>query len=107
MPTFLVIYRHSPENCGAFNDKARKAVEELARKQDERCKKHGVKIVEEWHVPEEHLIFVVYEAPSLEAFQRYNMEPEVLAMSEYETAEIKIVYRMEEAMKILRARAGR
>lgn len=73
-------------------------------KQEERCKKHGVKIVEEYHVPEEHMIYVIYEAPSLEAFQKYNLEPEILAMGAYETAEIKIVYHMKEAVEILRSR---
>lgn len=34
MPTFVLISRHSPENCPMFNEKARKVVLELAGKMD-------------------------------------------------------------------------
>jgi hypothetical protein len=73
-------------------------------KQEARCKKHGMKIINEYHIPEEHTVYVFYEAPSLEAFQRYCLEPEILAMGAYETAETKIVYSIEEAKEILKER---
>ena len=55
-----------------------------------------------WQVPLEHLIFEVYEAPSLEAFQKLGREPEILAWSAYNTVEMKLAISSEEAMKRLK-----
>jgi len=101
MPTFLVISRHSPENCATFNEKARKIQIELMGKLDGLLKKHGVKRVGAWTVPGgEHLSFMVFEAPSLEAFQKFSMEPEIKALNAYSTNETKLVMTIEEAMKL-------
>lgn len=54
-----------------------------------------------WNVPTEHLAVDVYEAPSLDAFEKLGMEPEIVALSEFETYEIKLAYRMEESMRML------
>jgi len=102
MPTFLLIHRHSPENCPMFNEKARKMTLQLANKMEELLKKHGVKMVGFWQVPMEHLLFEVYEAPSYEAFQKLGREPEILAWSAYNTVEMKSAISAEEAMKMLR-----
>jgi len=101
MPTFLLISRHSPENCPMFNEKARKVLLELAGKMDRLLKKHGVKTLGIWTVPSEHLAFDLYEAPSFDAFEKLGMEPEIVALSEFETYEVKQVYGMEESMRML------
>jgi hypothetical protein len=101
MPTFMVIARHSPENCDWFNEKSRKATLEFAGKLDKLLKKHGVKMLGAWTTePAGHQSFVVFEAPSLEAFQKFNMEPEVLTTNAYRTFETSIVMSMEEEMKL-------
>jgi len=101
MPTFLLISRHSPENCPMFNEKARKVSMQLVNKQEELMKKHGIKLVGFWQVPTEHLMFQVYEVPSLEAFQKLGREPEVQAWYAYNTVEIKIAISAEEAAQML------
>ena len=70
-------------------------------KMDELSKKHAVKMVGPWFVPTEHLGFTVYEAPSLETFQKFLMEPEIRAMSAYYTYEIKIAYTTEESKAMM------
>jgi len=102
MPIFLVISRHSPENCPMFNEKARKVYIEWLSKLDGLMKKHGIKNLGGWGVTSEHLTVMVAEAPSLDAFQKLGMEPEILALSAYETYEIKLASSMEEAMKMLK-----
>jgi len=102
MPIFLVISRHSPENCPMFNEKARKVYIEYLSKLDGLMKKHGIKNLGGCGVPTEHLSVGMAEAPSLEAFQKLGMEPEILAMSAYETAEVKVAMGMEESMKMLK-----
>ncbi len=101
MPTFLMISRHSPENCPAFNEKARTASMNLTSKMPELLKKHGVKFVGSWVAGWEHTNYMVVEAPSIEAFQNFGYEPEVFATGAFETMEIKIVMTMEEALKLM------
>ena len=100
MPTFILIGRHSPENCPEFNAKARKAFLEYMGKEKELMKKHGVKTIGSWDVPPEHLTIGVFEAPSYEAFEKFGMEPTVGALSEFLTYEIKVAISMEEAAKM-------
>jgi len=102
MPIFLGISRRSPENCPMFNEKARKVWMEYLSKIDGISKKHGVKMLGGWHVVSEHLNVGVVEAPSLEAFQKVSMEPEIMAFGAYETSEAKSAVSMEELGKMLR-----
>jgi hypothetical protein len=101
MPTFMVILRHSPENCDWFNEKSRKATVEFIGKVDELMKKHEIKMLGAWTTdPAGHQSFWVVEAPSLDAFQKFGMEPQVLATSAYRTMDIKLVMSLEEEMKL-------
>jgi hypothetical protein len=102
MPIFLLIGRHSPENCPMFNEKARKVWTEYFSKEDGLLKKHGVKSLGSWIVGTEHLSVGVFEAPSLDAFEKLGMEPQVLALTAYMTYEIKLALSMEEVAKMLR-----
>jgi len=85
-----------------FNAKARKAMMDYMGKQDELMKKHKVKTLGGWGVYTEHLTFGVFEAPSIDAFEKFGMEPAVLALSEFETYEVKMATSMEEAAKTLK-----
>jgi len=102
MAIFVMVSRHSPENCPMFNEKARKLWLEYASKSEELFKKHGAKTIGVWSVPTEHLSYWVIEIPSLDAFQKLGMEPLILALSAYETYEIKMAYSMEEATEMLK-----
>lgn len=96
-----MISRHSPENCPIFNEKTRKLWLDYVRKSDELWKKHGVKMLGAWTVPNEHLYVEVDEAPSLEAIQNLSMEPEIQAFGAYETWEMKIAYSLNEIAQML------
>jgi hypothetical protein len=85
-----------------FNEKARKVYMEYFSKLDGLSKKHGIKKLGGWTVYTEHLSVMVSEAPSLDAFQKLGMEPEVLALNAYETYEVKVALSAEEAMKMLK-----
>ncbi|MFH1328784.1 MAG: hypothetical protein ABIH76_08105 [Candidatus Bathyarchaeota archaeon] len=102
MPTFLVTQRHSPENCPGHNEKVRGVLLKLVEKSEELSKKHGVKLVGGCLVDSEHMVTEIYEAPSLEAFQAFNMEPEMGAMGAYYTMEIKVGVDVKESMKMLK-----
>jgi hypothetical protein len=101
MPIFLVISRHSPEHCPILNEKTRKVYVEYMKKVDGLAKKHGIKNLGGCAVYNEHLSVMMFDAPSLEAWEKLGMEPEILALSAYETYEVKVAISNEEAMKML------
>ena len=101
MPLFLSISRHMPENCPVFNAKTRKVYMNWYSKLEGILKKHGVRLIWGGSVYTEHLSVYVFEAPSLEAFQKATFEPDFDAIHEYETVETKLVASMEDAMKTL------
>ena len=102
MPTFLIISRHSPENCPLNNEKMKAITLELPDKLSGLEKKHGIKRVGAWTVVPEHLLVWVYEAPSSEALQKFSMEPELLKWMAFNTSEIKLAMSLEESMRILK-----
>jgi hypothetical protein len=102
MVIFLIISRHSAENCPLNNEKMKAMTLELPDKLIGLEKKHGVKRVGAWTVIQEHLLVWVYEAPSSEALQNFSMEPEIVRWMAWNTSEIKLAMSLEESMKLLR-----
>jgi hypothetical protein len=104
MPIQIFFNKWSPENDPMFNEKARKVSMELMSKRDGLLKKHGIRELGFWAIPTEHLVIIVDEAPSLDAFQKLLMEPEFIAMTAYCSIETKVAMSSAEAMKILKAK---
>ncbi len=102
MPTFLIISRHSPENCPLNNEKMKKITLELPEKLDDLEKKHGIKRIGVWTVIPEHLTVWVYEAPSSENLQKFSMEPAMIKWMAWNTNEIKLAMSLEESIKLLK-----
>ncbi len=63
--------------------------------------KHGIKLVGGWASVFEHLYVVVYDAPSMEAFLAFSMEPEIMSLNQYNDNEVLPVMTLEEVMKLL------
>ena len=101
MPTFLMISRHSPENCPLNNEKMKKITLELPEKLGSLEKKHGLKRVGVWTVIPEHLTVWVYEAPSSESLQVFSMETDIVKWMAWNTSEIKLAMSLEESIKLL------
>jgi hypothetical protein len=102
MPIFLIISRHSPENCPMNNEKMKRMALELPEKLGGLEKKHGIERVGVWTVIPEHLLVWVYEAPSSELLQKFSMEPEIAKWMAWNTSEIKLAMSLEESMKLLK-----
>ena len=102
MAIFLIISRHSAENCPLNNEKMKAMTLELPDKLSVLEKKHGVKRVGAWTVVPEHLLVWVYEAQNSEALQNFSMEPEIVKWMAWNTSEIKLAMTLEESMKLLK-----
>jgi len=49
----------------------------------------------------EHTLYEVFDAPTLEAFQKMAMEPEILQWSAFNTMEIKLVASVDDVQRLL------
>ena len=56
-------------------------------------------MVGSWTISTEHVYYMIFDAPGLEAFNDFGMEPDMLAMAAFYTAEVKIVTNLEEKVK--------
>ncbi len=99
---FLQISKHAPESCPMHNEKVKKTTEDLYAKIDALTKKYGVKVIGGWNSIPQHLVVVVYDVPSFEAFMKFSMEPEVMAWSSYHTTETSAVMTLDESMKMMK-----
>jgi len=102
MPIFLIISRHSAENCPLNNEKMKAMTLALPVKLGGLEKKHGVERVGAWTVVPEHLLIWVYEAPSSDALQKFSMEPEMVKWMAWNTSEIKLAMTLDESIKLLK-----
>lgn len=101
MATFLIISRHSPENCPLNNEKMKQLTLELPEILGALENKHGIKRIGVWTVIPEHLTVWVYEAPSSESLQQFSMEPDMVKWMSWNTSEIKLSMSLEESIKFL------
>jgi hypothetical protein len=102
MPTFLTIARHTAESCPMRTEKGRKLILDVTTKIEALTKKYGVKVLGMWSDPWEHLIVSIYESPSLEAFQKLSMDPELAAWNALNTTETKIGYGLQDIEKMVK-----
>jgi hypothetical protein len=101
MAIFLIISRHSPENCPLNNEEMKKITLELPEKLGDLEKKHQIKRIGVWTVIPEHLTVWVYEAPSSESLQKFSMEPDMIKWMAWNTSEIKLAVSLEESINLL------
>jgi hypothetical protein len=102
MPTFLIVSRHSPENCPLNNEKMKKLTLELPEKMSGLEKKHGIMRIGVWTVIPEHLVVWVYEAKNSEALQKFSLEPDIAKWMAWNTSEIKLAMSLEESNQLLK-----
>jgi L-rhamnose mutarotase len=102
MPTFLLISRHAPERCWMFDAKSKQIHRNLLDKLESLLKKYQITLLGCWFDLPGHALYEVYDAPSLEAFQKMSMEPEIVQWSSFNTMEIKLVSTLDDVMTVLK-----
>jgi len=102
MPTFLLISRHAPESCWMFHPKLKQIHLNLLDKLESLLKKYQITLLGCWFDLPGHALYEVYDAPSLETFQKMSMEPEIVQWSSFNTMEIKLVSTIDDVMRVLK-----
>jgi hypothetical protein len=75
----MQISRHSPESCPMFHEQARNMTVTLLQNLDEKLENHGMKMAGSWSDMPGHIIFNIFEAPSMDAYLEFLQEPEMMA----------------------------
>ncbi len=102
MPIIVKISKHSPANCPLNNDAQKKLNQQVMNQLPVLAKKHNVKVIGSWSVMSEHLLVMVYEAPTFEAFQSFLMEPLIMKwIAAQDSTEYKLAMTSEDSMKML------
>lgn len=73
----MMISKHTGETCPGYNAKWQKIYLNFFEKAEALTKKYGIKQVSTWTDHPMHTAYMVFEAPSFEAFMAFSMEPEV------------------------------
>jgi hypothetical protein len=84
-------YTHSPESCPIGNPKNLEITMNWLKKVDALTAKHRVKVVGIWTDRWGHKSWAVYETPTMEAFEKYEQEPENLAKVTFTDVETRTV----------------
>jgi hypothetical protein len=84
-----------------FNEKTRQIHVNLLNKLESLMKKYQITLLGAWFALSEHTLYEVFNAPTLEAFQKMAMEPEILQWSAFNTMEIKLVATVDDVKRLL------
>jgi hypothetical protein len=76
----MMISKHTGETCPGFSAKWKKIYLNYFEKAEALSKKHGIKTVGMWTDHPMHTAYILFEAPSFEAFMAFSMEPDVEAI---------------------------
>jgi len=85
-----------------FNEKTRQIHVNLLNKLESLLKKYNISLLGAWFVLPEHTLYEVFDAPSLDVFQKMAMEPEIVQWSAFNTMEIKMVTSVNDVMGLLK-----
>jgi len=84
-----------------FNEKTRQIHLNLLNKLESLMKKYDIKMPGAWFVLPEHTLYEVFDAPSLDVFQKMAMEPEIVQWSAFNTMERKMVATVDDVKRLL------
>jgi hypothetical protein len=92
----MEISTHAPESCPVFNEQTKKVAVAGFQSMDSLLAKHGIQLAGMWNDHGAHVVYSIYDSPSMEAFMALSMEPEMMAFLGFNTVEIKVVFGAEE-----------
>ena len=99
MVSIILFEKHTAADCSVGNEKALKASIAVKAKLPELYNKYGIKFIGAWAIHPQHLVVYIFDAPSMEAIQRIELEPEVMNWRCFTTADYQLAAPMEEVEK--------
>lgn len=87
----LQVYAHSPESCPIGNPQNLHITMNWLKNVDALAAKQGIKVVGIWTDRWGHKSWAVYDTPNIEAFEKFEQEPENLAKVTFTDVETRTV----------------
>ena len=97
----MQISTHHPELCPAFNKETKKATLTVMQQMDSLLAKHGIKPAGMWNDHPAHTVYLIFDTPTMEDYLALLMEPEMMAMMAFSTAEQRVVMGPQEIQTML------
>ncbi len=94
----LQTLRHSPESCPLGKPENLQTMKTWLETVDALAAKHGIKVVCVWTDRWGHTSWVVYETPNMDAFAKFELEPENLKLVTFNHIETKRVTSAKETL---------
>ncbi len=92
----MQISKHNAEVCPTYNAQNRGSTVALLKNFDSLLAKHDIKLAGMWNDHPGHTVYNIFEAPSMDAFMAFSMEPDMVSWLAYNTVETKVVFGREE-----------
>jgi len=87
----LQVIRHSPESCPLGNPEKLEIMMNWLKKIEKTSSKYGIKVLGVWTDRWGHTSWAVFETPNMEAFTKFELEPENLARVTFNSIETILV----------------
>lgn len=94
----LQTLRHSPGSCPLGKPENLQTMKTWLENVDVLAAKHGIKVVGVWTDRWGHTSWVVYETPNMDAFTKFELEPENLKVVTFNHIETKRVTSAKETL---------
>lgn len=98
----LQILQHSPESCPLGRPENLEVMKNWVENVEAIAAKHDVKVVSIWTDRWGHTSWVIYEAQSMEAFAKFELEPENLRLVTFNHVETRRVTSAKETLAFFR-----
>lgn len=92
---FVLVARHSPEQCPAANGKIREIMKEAAKRTPEIARQLGVRVAGSYVLGPDHEVLAMLEADRIESVQEFALQTR---MMQWNTVSIRAAWGMEEAI---------
>jgi hypothetical protein len=94
----IQIIKHSPESCPLGNPKELEVVMRWLEQIENIAAKHGIKVIGVWTDRWGHTSWASFESPNMEAFAKFELEPENMARVTFNHIETKVVTSAKETL---------
>jgi hypothetical protein len=97
----LQTLKHSPESCPLGNPEKREVMKHWLSNLEGLTSKHEIKVVGVWTDKWGHKSWAIYDAPSMEAFSKFETEPESINVAKFNTIKTTRVSQFKETLAFL------
>jgi len=98
------VMRHSPESCPLGSPKNLDTAIQWFENLEASTARQGIKVIGVWTDRAGHISYAIFDTPSMEAFTKFETDPENIPMLTFNTIEKTVVTSAAETLAFFKAR---